>query len=98
MENGITLDFKVVVLDVSQAVGKVHHPPIGKFNVKLIHGEVDVELKYTRSGKTLFSFKICLLESKHIFITVKKYGSLNIEQISYWKKKALKLQAVLYGL
>lgn len=42
----ITADVEELVLDISQAVGEVHHAAIRKFDVKHFHVEVDVKLRY----------------------------------------------------
>lgn len=46
----VAADVKELVLDISQAIGEVHHAPIRKFDVKLFHVEVDVNLRYIGKG------------------------------------------------
>lgn len=41
----ISADIKVLVLDITQTVGKVHHVPIRKLDVKLLIVEIDVKLR-----------------------------------------------------
>lgn len=42
---GISADVEVSVFDVSESVGEVHHAAVGKLDVKILHVEVDVELR-----------------------------------------------------
>lgn len=43
---------KVLVLNVTQSVGKVHHVAIGKLDVKLLVVEIDVKLMGGKKTKT----------------------------------------------
>ena len=62
----ITGDIKKLVLDISQAVGEVHHAAIRKFDVKLLIVEVNVKLKEIRSRYTReVKFSYCTSKCKN---------------------------------
>lgn len=48
----VSAHVKVLVLNVTQSVGKVHHVAIGKLDVKLLVVEIDVKLMGGGGGET----------------------------------------------